>query len=418
MLDSTEIVIVGAGAAGLAAARTLRDQDIPYILLEAKPQVGGRAVCDKDVFGFPYDLGGFWLCDDGENPLVPAAQELGFDISNNLFPFPNMPMLLGDQWESEAQNAARLAYNTTRFDAMEAVDPKASDQPVAALTPTDPQWEPILDVWFAIVQNGYQSDLSAVDLARALPGPYLQVKEGLGELLRAWAGDVSVQVNCPVHAITVQDDGVIVQTNRGDIAARGVIVTTSLGVLTQGAIQFDPPLPAKITEAAAQLPMGNVNRIAVQFDHDIFGTNCPPAFGQYVAPDDCVLMLTRLAGQNVALGYVGGDFADALEDEPEDASIALVCRALQDALGRDVSPHIIATHCTRWRADPWTKGGYTIARPHCADARQVLRAPVHDKIFLAGEATSPTQFAQVHGAMNEGSRAARDAAKMRAGRTE
>lgn len=297
-METIKIAIVGAGAAGLAAARTLRELDVPHVILEAKSVVGGRAACDLDTFGFPYDIGGFWLCDDGINPLMAASQNFGFDISNDLFPFPDMPMLLGDRWEQPSERTARLAYNEARFHAIEAFDPEEPDRNVAALSPIDERWGPVLDVWFAIVQNGQQADISAVDLARARPSPYLQVKEGLGNLLTQWAGECPARLNTPVTRIQTETDRVTLSGSGFEIAARAAIVTTSVGVIRDGVIDFEPALPATVNAAFEQLPMGNVNRIAVQFDRDIFGADCPPAFGRFGAPDDCVLMLTRLAGES------------------------------------------------------------------------------------------------------------------------
>ncbi len=374
--------------------------------------VGGRAACDRETFGFPYDIGGFWLCDDGDNPLMAAARDHGFDISNGLFPFPDMPMAFGDRWEEPPERTERLAYNEARFRGIATFDPMGPDCNVAALSPSDVRWEPVLDVWFSIVQNGYQADISTLDLARSRPGPYLQVKEGLGNLLTRWAGDNPVRLNAPVTKIETRTDCVILGGSGFELAARAAIVTTSVGVIRDGVIAFKPTLPNTVSTACEQLPMGNVNRIAVQFDRDIFGDDCPPAFGQFGAPDDYILLLTRLVGQNVALGYVGGTFADHMEQRPKADSVALLCKALELAVGFDPSAHICAVHCTRWRSDPWTRGGYTIAKPGGADARLELQKPLGGRLFFAGEATSPTQFAQVHGAVNEGVRAARAASQV------
>ena len=406
----TDIAIVGAGAAGLAAARELRALGVQHVVLEAKPVIGGRTVCDETTFGFPYDLGGFWLSNDGDNFLIEAAERLGFDISNQTFPGPEVPMLLGERWESQAENSARLAYNDEAMTAISEFNPGAPDRSIASFSGNTSPWFPVLASWIAMLNGLSMERTSAADQANLLHGESVhQVREGMGRLLQAWADVPDVMVNTPVRAIDWNDAGVELDIGEDVLTAKALILTASVGVLASDTISYARPIPKRIRNALDYLPMGTVNRIAVQFDGDIFGEICPQSFGRFVDADNHIYIMTRLVGQNVALGYVGNELAIALEQQPDDVAVDLLCDALALGIGTDVRDRITATLCTRWGSDPWTLGAYAAAEPGGAWTRAALQQPWDNRVFVAGEATSLKQFSYVHGAAQEGIRAARAA---------
>lgn len=406
---ATDVVVIGAGVAGLAASMELERRGVRHVVIEAKAVPGGRAVCDDHSFGFPYDLGAFWLSDDGDNPLLDVARRQGFDTSDTQFPWPEMPMLLGESWETAAESEDRRRYNTAAFQAMAAIADGQRDLPLVAMVDAASRWYPILNSWVGMLHNRPMEVVSAIDQTRLRHGTYRQVKQGMGTLVHHWARSVQVLIDCPAEAIDWRGPDVVVRTKRGTINAKKVIITVSTGVLAAGELVFHPELPQRTREALAGLPMGNVNRIALQFDRDVFGDRCVPVFGRYLSPERYIYVMNRLVGQNVALGYVGSDLADALEAKPDEEAVELLVGALNVALGTDVGRHVKKSVCTRWRSDRWTRGAYAMALPGCANARRQLREPVGNRLFFAGEATSVHQFAHVHGAALEGVRAARDA---------
>ena len=410
MAIRTDVAVVGAGAAGLAAARELRAAGVEHVVLEAKPVVGGRAVCDETTFGFPYDLGGFWLSNDGDNLFLEAAAELGFDTSETAFPWPDMPMILGDDWETPSQQSDRLAHNETALAAIDAFLPTDPDRSIAEIAGTDSPWFPVLASWTGMLNGLPMENVSAVDQANLRHGDTVhQVREGMGNLVLRWTDPSDVLVNSPVRAMDWSKAGVELDTGKETITARTAILTASVGVLASDTISYAQPLPARFRDALDCLPMGTVNRIAVQFDGDVFGEACPPVFGRYVSPESYIYIMTRLVGQNVALGYVGNELAISLEQQPDDVAVDLLCDALAIVVGNDVRDRVKAVLCTRWRSDPWSLGAYAAAKPGGAWARRALQEPWDDRVFVAGEATSLTQFSLVHGAASEGIRAARAA---------
>ena len=410
MTIKTDIAVIGAGAAGLAAAKDLRAAGVDHVLLEAKPVIGGRTFSDETTFGFPYDIGGFWISNDGDNLFMEAAADLGFDTSDMTFPSPDMPMILGDTWETSSQQSDRLAYNEAAMAAIDAFSPTDPDRSIAEVAGTESPWFPVLASWMGML-NGLPMDIvSAADQANLLHGDTVhQVREGMGNLVRRWADPSGILVNSPVRAIDWSAQGVELDTGAETFTAKAAIVTASVGVLASDTISYARALPARFREALDVLPMGTVNRIAVQFDGDVFGDACPPVFGRYISPESYIYIMTRLVGQNVALGYVGNDLAIALEQQPDAVAVDLLCDALALAIGDDFRDRIMAVHCTRWGSDPWSLGAYAAATPGSAWARQALQEPWDDRVFVAGEATSLTQFSLVHGAAKEGIRAARAA---------
>lgn len=410
MTIETDVAVVGAGAAGLAAARELKAAGVNHVVLEAKPEIGGRTFCDQTTFGFPYDIGGFWLYDDNDNLFIEAARELGFDIDDTAFPWPDMPMILGDVWETSSQLEERLAHNEAAMAALAGFARSGPDRTVAEVIQTDSPWLPVLASWMGMLKGRRIETVSAADSANRPGGfAFRQVREGMGNLICDWADTENVHVNTPVRAIDWSATGVALDTGRETVTAKTAILTASVGVLASDTIHYARPLPARVREALDCLPMGTVNRIAVQFDGDVFGEACPPMFGRFVSPDRYIYVMTRLVGENVALGYVGNDLALALEDQPDDVAVDLLCDALDFAIGHDVRSRIKAVLCTRWHADPWTLGAYAEALPGGSWARRALHEPWDNRVFVAGEATSLTQFSQVQGAANEGMRAARAA---------
>mgnify|MGYP001238041021 CR=1 FL=1 len=413
MTTRTSVAVIGAGVAGLAASKELRAMGVDHVVLEAKPEVGGRAICDDAVFGFPYDLGAFWLGDDGDNLLIDVATELGFDVSDTSFPGPDVPMILGNNWETPAQKTERLAYVHAAMEAIHSYDASLPDRSIAEVAGTKSPWFPVFASWMGMLKGLPIEKISVIDQAtRHHRHSVHQVRGGMGTLIKAWAEPSEILLETPVKALNWSPTGIELDANGETVTADAAILTASVGVLGSDTIRYGRPLPDDVRNSLDRMAMGNVNRIAVKFDGDVFGEGCPPMFGRYVTPDRYIYVMSRLVGQNVALGYVGNDLADALEHEPDDVAVALLTEALAIAIGLDVRERIIAVHCTRWRSDPWTLGAYASVVPGAGNMREALRKPWDGRVFVAGDASSPRHFNLVHGAAQEGIRAARATASL------
>ncbi len=257
--SAAEFVIVGAGMAGLAAAQELATLGRSFVLLEAGARIGGRAHTDATTFGVPFDRGCAWLHSADKNPLTPLAKSLGFATFNDK----NDPWLYLDGGEASDQDYDRLAAAEKRFErAIDAAGKAGRDVSVASVFPIRNLFDRI-----AASRNGPSEfgvdleDLSTLDAYRQEGSSVDRlVPRGLGAMVAAYGARTPAQLNTAVLRISWKGatgpSAVRVETRRGAITAKAVIVTVSNGVLARGAIAFDPPLPVERQNDLAAVPMG------------------------------------------------------------------------------------------------------------------------------------------------------------------
>jgi monoamine oxidase len=216
MLD---VIIIGAGAAGLAAARRLQDQRASFRLLEAKAQVGGRAVTDTRTLGAPVDLGGHWLHSPALNPLTPLAERYGFHVKQSDVDF---RVARNGAFLGEADQAECLAYIDQCFDKIAAVAADNVDCTVAELFPFRGPWHDMFESSFVAKQGVLPTQASALDFARYVwEGDDLPVLDGFGALIARHAQGLPVELETPVSRIDWGGkDGVTVETPQGPLLAR------------------------------------------------------------------------------------------------------------------------------------------------------------------------------------------------------
>ncbi|MFC6585114.1 flavin monoamine oxidase family protein [Sulfitobacter aestuariivivens] len=229
---------------------------------------------------------------------------------------------------------------------------------------------------------------------------------GLGAFIKDLHGDVPVRTNCPVHKIDTTGSGVRVTTPDGVLEAAHLILTVSTGVLASGSIQFIPALPARKRDAIGMLPMGGMNKIAIEFDRDWTEMTEGQMADYHKGGDAYCSVLFGLYGSSLSVGFVAGRCADALEANGPGATTDLCLEALQAHFGSTITQNIRATQETAWRLDPFIQGAYSYAKPGGSDARRVLAEPIADRLFFAGEATMTHTYATVHGAWLSGRRSA------------
>lgn len=401
---SVDVVIIGAGVAGLAAAKAARPAGLTTRVIEAKPRIGGRAYTETaSLRGIPFDHGAMWLHSASENPLVAVADRLGFSYRKTRR---GRRIRLATRWASAAERRDWLAFETAGLRAIEAAARAGRDMAISDAIPRDSRWTSLFDRWvtvFAGVDPDAGSTLDYVryrDLDQDWP-----VRDGFGALIAAWGQDVEVALKTPARSIERTRDGVRVTTARGAIDARVAIVTVSTAVLGAEAIRFDPPLPDWKRAAIAAVPMGPVNKVAILFDRDVFGMPAQSS-ASFVAPyPDIFGFQIRPFGRNLATAHLGGRFAIEMERAGEAAIVALALDRLQAMFGSSIARRVVAGVATAWASDPFIGGGYSAALPGRAHLRSDLARPVHERIFFAGEATHPHFFSAAHGAYLSGAAA-------------
>jgi len=399
-----DVVIVGAGAAGLGAAKTLSELGISFVVIEAQSRIGGRAYTDHHTFGVPYDMGCHWLNYGRINPWVEYGQKNGF----TLYRTPQSPygLFIGKR---KATPEELKAYD----DAWDWIDEKIGHVAEKSKNPdVSPAKVVELDTIFKKLSANV---LGPLDTANEFddfsfqdywetPGddPYY-CKEGYGALVAHYGRKLPVHLANPAHHIDYQGPGVKVETLEGSIQAKAVILTVSTGVLAADKIKFTPALPVKKQESFQYISMGTYNNVALQFSKDFFGLG-PDRDIDYVSEDGSNAggMLTNMGGTNLSYLYTGGDFGAELETAGVNAGIDWALGEIANIYGSDIKKHFIKGNMTRWGEHPWTLGAYAAAEPGYYHMRKELRKTIAEKIFFAGEATHPLQWATCGGGILSG----------------
>lgn len=413
--SSPDIVIVGAGAAGIAAGRALQAMGIPFAILEAAGRIGGRAYTESETFGVPFDHGCAWLQGPEGLPHTALASTEGFTLIDHSDP-PGALFTGGRRATPEEEGAYAAAGE--RLDA--AARYSASDMAVSDTIAISDPWMAAAATWLGAMDHGADVDeLSCADVA--VYGEYAVnalVREGLGALAVRVGAGLPIRTGVCVTGIDWSGAGVIVQTDKGDLQARAVILTVSTGVLAAGAIRFTPGLPDITRAAIDDLPMGLLTKIALHMDGARFGIEENAFLTRSIhtpLPARAAFFLGFPAGFDLCVGFTGGRIAWEIEREGEAAAIDFAISELAGMLGNAVRRRVRKGRMTRWADDPYTRGAYAFARPGRHGARAALLSPVGERIFLAGEALGGAYPALLSGAHLSGEAAARKAAAAIAG---
>ncbi len=406
-------MIVGAGAAGLAAARSAGAQGVSLLVLEAKRRIGGRAHTDTETFGVPWDRGAHWLHSAGTNPFVRFADQQGLAYERSPAP---IRLWRGDGFADPALHADVRSYYARAYEAVGDAGARGLDIAAAEVVPPHERYRAMFESWFAALAGVEPERMSTLDYWRyeEVGGNY-RVEMGYGALLQRWGTGIPVELATAARRIRWGGEGVTIETARGDLRARAVIVTVSTSALTAGRIRFDPPLPAAAQDAFAGVPLGEANKVALAFERDAFDLTEPGHVHFEHGTLEAIRFEIRPFGRNLAIGYLGGRFARELEARGPDAMADFALERLVAVLGSGIRRHLKGVASTAWCGDPDIRGGYSCALPGQAHLRPVLSEPVAERIFFAGEACALDAYGTVHGAAKSGAAAAETACKVLAG---
>jgi len=405
--SNVEVAIVGAGAAGLGAAKELAARGVSFVVLEASHRIGGRAYTEDVGRGQPFDLGCHWLHSASINPFTRIADALGFTYKKTPF---LRQIRLGDRWASEAEKAERDAFFARNFECIDAAATVGRDVPAIEVTERDSRWTAEFDYMLSLLYSTDSDGVSTVDSnSYKDTGENWPLREGYGRLVARFAADVPVALNCGVERIYWHDTAIRLATPQGDLNARRIIVTVSTGILGGGHIAFDPPLPDWKQQAIADLPIGNHNRICLILDGRQRNEDLPEGGVLLNGGSEPMALRLRPFGYDYVVGLTGGRFADWLERAGPEASADLATENLKKLVGNGIAKHIVGHNVTAWRGDPWVRGAYSAARPGAAHQRRELARPLDGRLFFAGEATSTEFFSTAHGAYLSGIAAAQAA---------
>lgn len=401
MSSTDRILVIGAGAAGIAAARTLHDAGRDVLLLEARAEIGGRA----RTLHLPeatLDAGCGWLHSARRNPWVAIARARGFHVDTATARW-------GEQWRDLGYPPDQQRAFAEAWEAWEARAHAAAagpDRPLSDFVAADGPWYPLLDAVSGFANGAPLSRVSLHDWLAyedAAGAENWAVREGYGALVAGHAAGVPVRTGCAATRVDHRGAALRVETDAGALDAAAVIVAVPTTVLAEERLTFDPPLPAK-HEAAAGLPLGLADKAFLGVAGDLPWSADAHLMGDPHAAGTGSYRLSPF-GQPVIEAFFGGDGAEALE--ARDAA-AFAVDELVALLGSAWRARLTPLHVTRWRREAWIGGSYSHALVGHAGARAVLAQPVDARLFFAGEACSPHDFSTAHGAYQSGVAAAQE----------
>jgi monoamine oxidase len=399
-----EVVIVGAGAAGIAAARRLAAAGRRAVLLEASDHIGGRCITDSRTFGVPYDRGAHWIYTPALNPLTKLPPRRGVEI----YPAPpSQKVRIGRRNAREGELEDFLAAEVRAIRAINDAT-RRGDPPCEQVVPNDlADWRATVEFFLGPYASAKDlAQVSAVDFSKAAErNAAMFCRQGLGALVAALADGLTIQLSTPVKAIDSRGT-LRVDTAKGSLTARAVIVTASTNVIAAGRIAFTPDLPHRSTDAFRQLSLGSYDHIALELVGNPLGLDSDDLVFEKSADTHTAAMLANVSGTPLCLVDVAGSFGRDLSAQGDAAMVAFASDWLAGLYGAEVKKAIGRTHATRWNAEPWTLGASSAAVPGGEYARRVLFEPVNDAVWFAGEAAHETLWGTVGGAWESGERAA------------
>jgi monoamine oxidase len=401
-----DVVIVGAGAAGIAAARRIMAAGRRCVILEASDRVGGRCLTETRTFGVPFDRGAHWIHTPSVNPLAKLGRAEKLDIAAAPV---GQKLRIGSRFGREGEIEAFLAALVRANSAIRDAVRKGRDIVAEQALPRDlGDWRPIVEFVLGPFGTGKNLDtVSAEDYAHAFErDEHAFCQQGYGALVAKLAGNMPIRLSTPVDRISTWKGINYVYTHRGTLETRAVIVTVSTAVLAAGKIRFEPALPKRHAEAFARLTLGSYERIALELPGNPLGLDRDDLVFDKATDARTAALLANVSGTPLAYVDVGGKFASDLAAQGQAASQAFAVDWLANLFGNDAKKAVKRAAVTQWSKDPWIMGASSVAPPGAAGLRRAFDEPVRDRVFFAGEAASETQWGTVEGAWESGEKAA------------
>ena len=386
-----DVIIVGAGLAGLTAAKQLIKAGRTVLVLEAQDHIGGRAATDTKTFSVPIDLGAAWFHGVKTNPLPAVADGMGFHrVASEL----EGPIFIGDRRATAAETKACEA-TTEKFEAaLKALTDANKDPAISEVLPKNAPCRDLVGDNFARFESAAElEDTSTIDTALFGTDPDDLLKEGMGTFVAAYGKDVPVRLNSMVTKVAHVGQDVVVDLATGEhVTGRRVLITVSTGVLAAGKIAFAPPLPQWKLDAIKALPMGVMDKVVMEFKSNVFTRTPDNAWVLWDGPGrDNIAFVIKPFGAPIAVAFYGAK--QAVEFEKDDAkALEHAKNALRKMYGPSVESEFLRSAVTHWAQNPYTLGSYSAALPNGSRMHAELFKPIDNWLFFAGEAASSPLF--------------------------
>lgn len=409
------VLIVGAGMAGLAAARTLHDRGVAVTLLEARDRIGGRVWTSRDWPDVPVDLGASWIHGVRGNPLTALADASGAsrvetDYDNGIL-FDTDGATISDV-NAEALETLFQDVLSDALNLAESGDSvfKALQRRALWINLSDQERKAVVHAINTTVEHELSGSFTEIDANNVddaeggFSGSDVIFPNGYSALTNHLALGLDVRLGHIVERIEYRDEGISVQTNRDTFKADRVIVTLPIGVLKSDAVEFSPALPDEKNAAIAATGAGLLDKLFLRFPSVFWDQD--KELLDWISVEhgrwNEWLNIASYTGQPVLLGFNAADYARKVESWSDEAIVADAMSVLRILYGNNI-PDAIGWQRSRWATDPFARCSYSFNGIGAgASTRLTLATSVDNRLYFAGEATSVDNPATVHGAYQSG----------------
>jgi len=401
-MSEPDVIIIGAGAAGIGAGLECAARGVSFAILEAANRVGGRAYTASGGLSRTFDWGCHWLHCATENPLVPWADKLGARYDRA--PRKDYVSYWKDGFASADGMAELDASFDHFFDTIYDAGKSGQDVAVSDVMPPADRWRSTMRMIFQLLSGDDPEVVSAAGYSDyASVEADWPVLTGYGALISGMAEGLPIRLNTAVRSIRHTARGVEVDTPGGTLKAKAAIVTVSANVLQSGAIRFGPGPATDLVGEMANITCGSYEKVAftlrdmpAEFRGKLFtsidtGHGAGPLNFQIIED-----------GAPMVINHIGGTPAREVSAAGPAAMKDLATQHLIAAFGGDFAKQITGTATTGWTQDPFILGSYSHAQPGSAQLRRDLIARDTGAIGFAGEAFSLHWQATAHGAYQSG----------------
>ncbi|MEM9097394.1 MAG: NAD(P)/FAD-dependent oxidoreductase [Pseudomonadota bacterium] len=403
-MQNPDIVVVGAGAAGVGAGIELAERGISCLILEAADRVGGRAYTDKTSLPHPWDHGCHWFHSADANPLVPWADKLGTQYHREDWE-DHFEIWAAGKWEDrETVRAAGAALDATYEAVEEAVEADHPDCAMSEVLRDAGRWDRACRYITELLHSEGPERLSIIGVEdyedTEVNWPVIS---GYGDLIERMAKGLPVRLGVAVSGVSETPSGVRVETAEGAVEAKGAIITASTNVLNAGVIEIGPGPARDLLDWVADVPCGAYEKVAVALSRPLM-TDPSSRFamvdpGAPASPVD--FQVIQQPGP-MMIAHMGGDFAREWVAAGADARKDFALERLEMAFGAEGRTAVTGVATTNWLENPWVRGGYSYALPGKGEQRHQMIAADTGRIAFAGEAFSLPWQATAHGAYTSG----------------
>ena len=416
---TADVIVIGAGMSGLAAAKDLQSKGKKVILLEAQNAIGGRTVTDRSL-GVPLDLGASWIHGVNKNPIAAIASTLNLATSPTNYDAIQRYDYDGREITDTEDTLVDKNYSTLMSAVSKAQRAAKQDQSLgvtinsinATKTYTPFEQRAIQYSVNTEIEHDYAADVSVMSLKywdqdSDFGGQDVLITQGYDQITSYLASGLDIRLSTIVTEINYAKTTVSVMTSNGTYTAPKVIITTPLGVLKKGVIKFTPSLPASYTSAISRLGMGLLNKLYLRFPYK-FWNNQEQLLG-YIGLEKGRWAewydLQHVTNQPILLGFNAASFAATAEAYTDQQTVASAMNVLRTIYGA-ASPDPVGYKITRWGKNSWSFGSYSyVALGSSPSDCDVFTKSINSRLYFAGEHTNRAYIGTVHGAYLSGLRA-------------